>query len=38
MPETLESHWAKDAQVDVVAVRWDKRESLLGEAKWETSW
>ena len=30
------SHWAKDAQVDVVAIRWDEKRILLGEAKWGT--
>ena len=33
-PEVVGSHWSRDAQVDVVAIDWKKREILLGEAKW----
>jgi hypothetical protein len=28
------SHWAGDAQVDVVAVNWREKAILLGECKW----
>ncbi|MCP4418242.1 MAG: hypothetical protein GY805_16595 [Chloroflexi bacterium] len=28
------SHWAKDAQVDVVAINWREKAILLGECKW----
>ena len=34
VPEDVGSHWASDAQVDVVAINWRKREILLGECKW----
>jgi hypothetical protein len=34
LPDRVGSHWAKDAQVDVVAIRWDEKLILLGEAKW----
>jgi AAA+ ATPase superfamily predicted ATPase len=33
-PETVGSHWAADAQVDVVAISWRHRSILLGECKW----
>jgi AAA+ ATPase superfamily predicted ATPase len=36
LPDRIGSHWAKDAQVDVVAIRWDQKQILLGEAKWGT--
>jgi AAA+ ATPase superfamily predicted ATPase len=36
MPDRVGSYWAKDAQVDVAAIRWDERQILLGEAKWGT--
>lgn len=36
-PEIVGSHWAADAQVDVVAVNWRDRAILLGESKWGTS-
>ena len=36
LPDRVGSHWAKDAQVDVVAIRWDEKRILLGEAKWGT--
>lgn len=34
LPETVGSHWAADAQVDVVAVNWREKKLLLGECKW----
>jgi hypothetical protein len=33
-PEIVGSHWAPDAQVDVVAMNWQERAILLGECKW----
>lgn len=33
-PDVVGSHWAPDAQVDVVAINWETRTILLGEAKW----
>ncbi len=33
-PELVGSHWAKDVQVDVVAVDWHEKAILLGECKW----
>ncbi len=33
-PEVIGSHWAANAQVDVVAINWKKKQILLGEAKW----
>ncbi len=33
-PEVIGSHWAADAQVDVVAINWQSKQILLGEAKW----
>jgi AAA+ ATPase superfamily predicted ATPase len=36
-PEVVGSHWASDAQVDVVAVNWKAKHILLGEAKWGAS-
>jgi len=33
-PEIVGSHWAKDAQVDVVALNWREKTILLGECKW----
>jgi AAA+ ATPase superfamily predicted ATPase len=35
-PEDVGSHWAADAQVDVVAISWREKAILLGEAKWGT--
>ena len=35
-PELVGSHWASDAQVDVVALNWRARAMLLGECKWGT--
>ncbi len=32
--QQLGSHWAADAQVDVVAVNWQEKAILLGECKW----
>ena len=34
MPERVGSHWAPDAQIDIVAVNWRLKQILLGEAKW----
>ena len=34
IPEIVGSHWATDAQVDVVAVNWHDKTILLGECKW----
>lgn len=34
MPELVGSHWAGDAQVDVVAINWREKAILLGECKW----
>ena len=33
-PEDVGSHWAREVQVDVVAISWRDRELLLAEAKW----
>ena len=33
-PELVGSHWAADAQVDVVAINWREKQILLGECKW----
>ena len=33
-PEIVGGHWARDAQVDVVALNWREKQILLGEAKW----
>jgi len=33
-PEIVGSHWAKDIQVDVVALNWRDQAILLGECKW----
>ncbi len=35
-PEIVGSHWARDAQVDVVAINWRDKAILLGECKWGT--
>lgn len=35
-PELVGSHWAQDAQVDVVAINWRDKAILLGECKWGT--
>ena len=34
LPDRVGSHWSREAQVDVVAIRWDEKQILLGEAKW----
>jgi len=34
VPERVGSHWAKDAQIDVVAINWRQKKILLGECKW----
>lgn len=34
VPEVVGSHWATDAQVDVVALNWRERAILIGECKW----
>jgi AAA+ ATPase superfamily predicted ATPase len=34
VPERVGSHWARDSQVDVVAINWMDKAILLGEAKW----
>jgi AAA+ ATPase superfamily predicted ATPase len=36
-PEIVGSHWAANAQVDVVALNWRDRAILLGECKWGSS-
>jgi AAA+ ATPase superfamily predicted ATPase len=36
LPDRVGSHWSRDAQVDVVAIRWEQKHILLGEAKWGT--
>ena len=36
MPDRVGSYWSKEAQIDVVAIRWDEKKILLGEAKWGT--
>jgi AAA+ ATPase superfamily predicted ATPase len=33
-PELVGSHWAPEAQVDVVAINWRDEAILLGECKW----
>ncbi len=33
-PELVGSHWARDAQVDVVAINWRDQAILPGECKW----
>jgi len=33
-PEIVGSHWARDVQVDVVALNWRQKAILLGECKW----
>jgi len=34
VPERVGSHWANDAQIDVVAINWRDKDILLGECKW----
>lgn len=33
-PEIVGSHWARDVQVDVVAINWRQKAILLAECKW----
>src|SRR3990170_3998383 len=33
-PELVGSHWAPNAQVDVLAINWREKSILLGECKW----
>jgi AAA+ ATPase superfamily predicted ATPase len=33
-PDLVGSHWAPDAQIDVVAISWQEKAILLGECKW----
>jgi uncharacterized protein len=33
-PDFVGSHWAPDAQIDVVAISWQEKAILLGECKW----
>lgn len=33
-PALVGSHWAADAQIDVVAINWRSKAILLGECKW----
>jgi len=35
--ELVGSHWAADAQIDVVAINWREKAILLGECKWYTT-
>lgn len=35
--ELVGSHWAADAQIDVVAINWRDKAILLGECKWYTA-
>ena len=35
-PEQVGSHWDRQAQVDVVALNWQEKTALLGEARWTT--
>jgi len=34
LPELVGSHWARNAQIDVVAINWRDQAILLGECKW----
>jgi AAA+ ATPase superfamily predicted ATPase len=34
VPDVVGSHWAADVQVDVIAINWESKSILLGEAKW----
>ena len=36
-PEIVGSHWARDVQVDVVALNWREKAIMLGECKWGVS-
>jgi hypothetical protein len=35
--ELVGSHWAADAQIDVLAINWREKAILLGECKWYTA-
>ena len=35
--ELVGSHWAANAQIDVVAINWQEKALLLGECKWYTA-
>jgi len=34
VPDAIGRHWAKDVEIDVVAINWRERQILLGECKW----
>jgi len=34
--QAVGSHWSRRVQIDVVGIRWQSREILLGECKWGT--
>lgn len=36
LPQNVGAHWGKGVQVDVVAISWQDKAVLLGEAKWST--
>lgn len=36
LPEVIGSHWDRRTQVDVVALNWQEKTALLGEARWTT--
>lgn len=36
LPQNVGAHWGKGVQVDVVAISWQEKAILLGEAKWST--
>jgi hypothetical protein len=36
LPQDVGAHWGKGVQVDVVAISWQDKAILLGEAKWST--
>jgi len=36
LPQDVGAHWGKGVQVDVVAINWQDKAILLGEAKWGT--
>jgi hypothetical protein len=33
-PEAIGSNWHRNVQVDVITVRWQTKELMLGECKW----
>lgn len=35
-PEAVGSHWDRQTQVDVMALNWQEKSDLLGEARWTT--